>query len=380
MYRALMMPFAPHRRWTMPEIREVAAWGFLNGWFMPEEHVWIPGKAHLAHYASLIFEGLRYVAKAGGIFLFEEHLARMRAGMKTYRFALPEGFTDEDSFWNAYRSAILLTAALNRESYVRPFLGRGTRRSDNPRLESGLHVRPQGTRTIWACLTEPWDAPYIETKGKAGSVLLCSDWERPLGNVMPVSAKGSGNYTTAAFASQDAFDAGFGEGLMIRMGAAGGIRVLDGPGQALGVVQDGTLFMPHADESGILKSTTATWVKEKLAPMLGIPCVYSDITFEALLAAQEFMYFGSASGLVPIGVVGERDASGSIVQYTIGDGSVGPVFSALFEAFTEVMDGRRSEFASDFTPVPTVGEARNMLVEHEGVLPALSTMHQTEIA
>ncbi len=326
-------------------------------------------KAHLAHYASSVFEGKRFFAQAGGIFLDAEHNQRLAHSCRELRFEVPEGFKSFEGFVRFLSDIEQLVIAVNSakdpkdpDLYIRSWLGRGIRSTG-----SGLHVRSwhadpaKRIRTYYGVVTERWPSYLPINEGEAGTALLCRRWERPTRKSAPTSAKCGANYVISTMASDDAAMVGAKEGLMIRTAPDKTVYVLDGPGQAIAIAEHGAVTTPNPESADILRSTTMTWAKEVVAPRLGIPFRYGDITEERLYAADELFFMGSATGFAPFGEVWDQQPDGTIVKRSIGTGQPGPVWAAFREEHRKATTGL--DYHDHIALVPSSRRALHSLAE-----------------
>lgn len=353
-------------RVTLQDLAKVPFWAYHNGAFIPFLMATLSVKSHLVHYASSVFEGLRYVVTRRGIFLFPEHMERLfGTSIPMMRYSLPPGpWANWEEFRRIYERAIILTVALNEgnNSYVRPWFGRGTRPHPDPNMRSGLRVHSKGVETVFGLVTEDWPT-YIESKsGQLPIAFVYRDYERPRRTTSLTAAKEAMGYVIGDLASQAAEEAGANEALMGRTGPDGRWYPLDGPGQTAVIVEKGTMLTVDPNIEDVLRSTTQTWEFNYLAPRLNIPTRYETFSMQRLLAAQELLYLGSASGTVPFGQVWEQGPDGKLIKHLINGGQQGPVATKLLAGFNAMMtdDPWGEQF---FTPVPTRDEALEEIFE-----------------
>lgn len=349
-------------------INTIVELAFFNGQFGDVHQFGLNLKVASAHYAAAIFEGIRYFDRAG-IFLLDPHRDRFRRSFETYRFEVPPGFTSLDRFlqyfWNAARLVVAVNRAKNLQDpdlYIRPFAGRGVRASSG----SGLHVRSwdpdpsQRVQTDYLVVTERWPS-YIATDGQPPVAVVYREFERPTKRCAPVWAKGSMNYVIGTNASNRAMQLGGNEALMIRTGSDGTVFALDGPGQAIAIAEQGVVITPDPDASDILESTQMWWFKERVAPKLGLKFVYGDVPLDRLLAADELLYMGSATGVVAFGQVWDGLPDGSLTKHRIGTGVSGPVYRAFRNEYDLAKNGQK--YGDDFEAVPSTAQAIREVAE-----------------
>src|SRR5688572_2869840 len=117
---------------------------WMNGKWVAWDDAKIHVLAHVAHYASSVFEGIRcYRTKTGpAIFRLEDHMERLMASAKIYRMESP--FTRDQ-----IRDACLDVVAVNdlSDCYIRPLIYRGY---------ENLGVNPFGSPVEVVVAGFPW--------------------------------------------------------------------------------------------------------------------------------------------------------------------------------------------------------------------------------
>ncbi|MBI4426402.1 MAG: aminotransferase class IV [Candidatus Kerfeldbacteria bacterium] len=340
-------------------------------------------KEAVVHYGAGLFEGIRYFQSARGIFLLDEHLERALVGVETLNFEVPDGY--EDVGWRGFifgdfREATLLTVALNpgMNSYVRPWFGRGLRRTPPPphTLGSGLHVRawhPDTSHRMWtdyAVVTEHWPE-YIS--GDNLVAIIYRQFERPTNRVLPTWMKGVAGYVTGQMASDAAAKAGANEAMMGRTEPDGVWYNLDGPGQAIAIVENGVFVTPDPRVAEILPSTQSAWFTNVVAPRLGLEVRYGDLTTERIAGASELLYIGSATGIKAFGELWDGDPKLGGRRHVIGDGRPGPIFQELYAQYQ--LAARGGQYQKDITAVPD----RSYAVERAASLTLRSLGQNTDL-
>ncbi|MBI4092742.1 MAG: aminotransferase class IV [Candidatus Kerfeldbacteria bacterium] len=331
-------------------------------------------KEAAVHYGAGLFEGIRYFLQAGGIFLLDEHLERAVVGAETLRLEIPDGY--EHIGWRGFmfgdfREAILITVALNpgMNSYVRPWFGRGLRRTPPPphTIGSGLHVRswdPDPKKRCWtdyAVVTEHWPGYIAVADGSTAIAMIYHQFERPLNRFFPTWMKGIAGYVTGTMASDEAAMVGANEAMMGRFGSDGQWRNLDGPGQAIAIVEDGAFITPDPAQSEILPSTQCAWFMQTVAPRIGLAVKYGDLPTDRIAGASELLYIGSATGIKAFGELWDGDPAQGGTRYVIGTGRPGPVYQELHAHYELAREGQA--YAESITGVPPRGQAIKLAVE-----------------
>jgi branched-chain amino acid aminotransferase len=286
---------------------------WMNGKWVAWDDAKIHILAHVAHYASSVFEGIRcYEQKRGGaaIFRLEEHIDRLMLSAKIYRMEAP--FTRDQ-----IRDVCLEIVAVNdlKSCYLRPLIYRGY---------ENLGVNPFGSPVEVAVAAFPW-GKYLgedaQTKGVAAKV---SSWQRIAPNTLPVMAKASANYMNSQLMKMEALVDGYVEAIALDINGF----VSEGSGQNVFAVRGGELITPPLFSSilaGITRETVIT-----LARDLGYKVREEVMPRELLYAADELFYTGTAVEISPIT---------SVDRISVGDGTVGPVTRAVQQAFFKIVRG-----------------------------------------
>jgi branched-chain amino acid aminotransferase len=307
------------------------------------EKIWMNGKwvawddakihilAHVAHYASSVFEGIRCYRTPRGpaIFRLEEHLERLMGSAKIYRMELP--VTREQ-----IREACIEVVVVNNleECYLRPLIYRGY---------ENLGVNPFGSPVEVAVAAFPWGKYLGEdalTKGVSAKV---SSWWRIAPNTLPALAKASANYMNSQLMKMEALVDGYDEAIALDTHG----YVSEGSGQNVFAVFKGALVTPPLYSSvlaGITRESVMTLARE-----LEIPVREDIIPREQLYLADELFYAGTAVEISPIS---------SVDKIPIGSGKVGPITRALQDAFFGIVRGRTPDRHGWLTAVPVAQPAQ----------------------
>jgi len=307
------------------------------------EKIWMNGKwvawddakihilAHVAHYASSVFEGIRCYGTPRGpaIFRLDDHIDRLMGSAKIYRMELPV------SREQIHDACVEVVAVNNlEECYLRPLIYRGY---------ENLGVNPFGSPVEVAVAAFPWGKYLGEdalTKGVAAKV---SSWWRIAPNTLPALAKASANYMNSQLMKMEALIDGYDEAIALDTHG----YVSEGSGQNIFAVFKGALVTPPLYNSilaGITRQSVIT-----LAGELDIPVREDIIPREQLYLADELFYAGTAVEISPIA---------SVDKIPIGAGRVGPITKALQDAFFAVVRGKAADRHNWLTPVPQPAAAR----------------------
>jgi branched-chain amino acid aminotransferase len=285
---------------------------WMNGRLVPWDQATVHILAHVIHYGSCIFEGMRcYRTQRGpAIFRLRDHVDRLFDGCKIYRIEVP--YTREQ-----IEAAIIETIRANRleACYIRPLVYRGY---------ETLGVDPFPCPIDMAIAVYPWGSYLGKDAHEKGVDVMVSSWRREAPDTLPAMAKASANYMNSQLIKMEAMVNGYAEG--IALDAAG--FVSEGSGENIFLVRKGILHTPPLTASilpGITRSTVL-----QIAEDLKIPVVERSIPREALYIADEVFFTGTAAEVTPIR---------SIDHITVGRGSRGEVTASVQKEFRSLTSG-----------------------------------------
>ncbi|MCY4105432.1 MAG: branched-chain amino acid transaminase [Chloroflexi bacterium] len=288
------------------------AWIWRNGELVPWEEATEHVSAHVFHYGSSVFEGLRAYATPRGpaVFRLRPHTQRMVNSCKIARIALP--YTAEQ-----LDEAILelLRANGHEACYIRPLTYRGT---------GQIGVEGRGAKVETVIFSFDWGA-YLGTEAiEQGVDVQISTWRRFSPGTLPGMAKIGGQYINSQFITMEAADNGFAEG--IALGHSGNIS--EGAGENIFVVLDGEVYTTGAGASILMGVTRASALT--ILDDLGYRVRYEDIPREMLYIADEVFFTGTAAEITPVR---------SVDRIPIGSGSRGPVTEQVQQRFFGITNG-----------------------------------------
>ena len=298
---------------------------WMNGRWVAWDEAKIHVLAHVAHYASSVFEGIRaYAGKKGpAIFRLDDHLERLMFSARVYRMETP--FTREQ-----IRTACLEVVSQNglADCYLRPLIYRGY---------ENLGVNPYGCPVEVCVAAFPWGGYLGEEALAKGVPVKVSSWTRIAPNTLPAMAKASANYMNSQLMKMEALVDGYAEALALD---AQGF-VSEGSGQNLFAVLKGDLVTPPLSSSvlaGITRDTVMTLARE-----LGYKVREEVMPRELLYAAEEMFYSGTAVEISPIA---------SVDRIPVGSGERGPITKKIQDAFFAIVRGETTDRHGWLTPVP----------------------------
>jgi branched-chain amino acid aminotransferase len=287
-------------------------WIWHNGRIKPWAEATTHVMAHVVHYGSSVFEGIRCYDTPNGpvIFRLTDHNRRLFASAKIYDMAMPY---DLDEINAACREVIRVND--NTTDYLRPVAYRGL----------GGFGLSADTPTDVAVAT--WRmGRYLGPEVLDAGIDACvSSWQRFAPNTIPAGAKAGGNYLSGQLVAREARRLGFGEGIAL---ASTGL-LSEGAGENLFLVFDGALHttpISAALLNGITRNTIIT-----LARDAGIEVIERDLPREYLYLCDELFMCGTAAEITPIRSVDARQ---------VGTGKPGPVTRRLQDLFFGLFDGK----------------------------------------
>lgn len=276
---------------------------YLNGAFIPKEDARIP----VDDRGFLFGDGVYEVTPAyrGRFFRMERHLARLRGGLSALRIDY-----DPTDFGELHERMLVENGLEDDDiSYVYMQVTRGVA----PRTH---HFPPTPVPPTVYAYASGYARPVREV------------WERGFGAVTVPDRRWSRVDIKSiallpnVLAQQAAVDAGVKDAIFVRDGVA-----MEGSHNNLFAVYDDTL-VTHPASNLILHGITREVVLE-LARERAIPVEERAIPIEELWDADELFFTGTTTEIRPTVTVDGR---------TIGDGRVGPVTRALFDALLETLE------------------------------------------
>lgn len=297
---------------TMPK----SQWIWFNGKLVPWDQATVHVTAHVLHYGSSVFEGIRAyeTTKGTAVFCLDDHIQRFFNSCKIYRLDLP--YSAEE-----VKKAILETIRANghRSCYIRPIAFRGV---------GGFNLDPRNCPVELAIITIEWGRYLGAEAIEKGVDVMVSSWRRMAPDTFPAAAKWGGQYLNSQLIAMEAHDHGCAEGIALDING----YVSEGSGENIFLVYKGSIYTPPL-ASSILEGITRK-VVITLASELGYQVREELIPRELLYIADELFFTGTAAEITPI-----RSVDGII----IGKGERGPVTTKLQEEFFAIVEGRKED-------------------------------------
>jgi branched-chain amino acid aminotransferase len=292
-----------------------------NGQLIPWEKANIHVMSHVVHYGSSVFEGIRCYTQPGGagIFRLTEHMQRLIHSAKIYR--MPLAYSVEQ-----LNEAVIDVVEANGVApcYVRPIAFRGY---------GEIGVNPLRSPVDVYIANFPW-GKYVA--GNDGADVCISSWNRLAPNTMPSLAKAGANYMNSQLIRMEAEVNGYVEGIALDTNG----YLSEGSGENLFVIRGGTIYTAPLANS-VLNGITRDSILV-LARQLGIPVVEQALPRELLYICDEAFFTGTAAEVTHLR---------SVDRIMIGDGTMGPVTTALHDAFFNIVNGLAEDRYNWLTPV-----------------------------
>jgi branched-chain amino acid aminotransferase len=207
-----------------------------------------------------------------------------------------------------------------KSCYVRPLCYYGT---------SSLSLHPAKCPLEVVILVWPW-AAYLGAEGlERGVRVTVSPWRKFHSEMMPTTAKASGQYINSILAVREAVSRGFDEALLLDIEG----NLAEGSGENLFIVSNGQLFTNDERHSILLGITRDAVIK--IAEDLGYKVNVGPIGLDDLLTADEAFFTGTAAEVTPI-----REVDGTLIN----GGERGPATKSIQSVFFAATSGRHQRY------------------------------------
>ncbi len=283
---------------------------WMNGKMVKWDEAKIHVLAHVVHYGSSWFEGIRCyeTAKGPAIFRLDGHIRRLFDSVKIYRTKIP--YTEKQ-----IEEAIFETIRANkmRACYIRPVVYRGY---------GDVGVNPIPCPVDVAIAVWEWGS-YLGPEALTNGIDVCiSTWNRPAPNTLPGMAKAGGNYILSQLMKMEALQAGFNEAIALDVNGT----ISEGSGENLFAVKDGVVYTPSITSSllpGITRATVMQLLEEG-----GYRVKETSVPREMVYVADELFFTGTAAEVTPIR---------SVDRQPVGDGKPGLVTMKMQKQFFDIV-------------------------------------------
>lgn len=301
-------------------------WIWMNGEWKKWGEATVHVSAHVLHYGSSAFEGIRaYETEQGtAVFRLREHVERLFDSARLLRLDTSMFSVEE----MVRATTEIVTLNHDGSCYIRPLFFRD---------EGALGVDGRTCPTSAVIFSIEWGRYLGPEAIEEGVDAGISSWRRIGPGSMAPMGKIGGQYVNNQFATMEARDNGFTEAIMLDHQG----YVSEGGGENLFVVKNGKIITPHTASSilaGITRDTVITLAKDQ-----GLEVSFATISREMLYLADEIFMTGTAAEVTPVR---------SVDRMPIGSGSRGPITQRLQEAFFAVVSGRTDDSHGWLTQVP----------------------------
>ncbi|MCA8939035.1 MAG: branched-chain amino acid transaminase [Planctomycetes bacterium] len=285
---------------------------WMNGEWVKWENASLHVSAHVIHYGSAVFEGIRAYSVKGkaNIFRLDEHNRRLHDSAKIYRMNLPYSLEET-------KQAMIESVKRNgfSECYIRPVVYRGA---------GPMGVNPLRNPVDTFIMTWKWGAYLGAEALEQGVDMQISSWTRNAPNTTPAFAKCGSNYASGALIKMEAIENGYSEGIALDHNGL----ISEGSGENIFVIRDGVIHTTPIGNSilgGITRDTIIKMAREE-----GFEVRETAMPREFLYIADEIFAVGTAAEVTPIR---------SIDKIQIGIGKRGPVTEKLQTKYLAYVKG-----------------------------------------
>ena len=281
----------------------------MNGELMPFADASIHPLSLAVTYATTVFEGLRayHVPETNQFSLFrvEEHLKRLKVGMKVMRFG------------DTYESKYLTDCLIN--------LIRANKPDSDVYIRLLVYIEGQGLLSTTGPIgfTAAAMPRKKNTFAEHGMSLGVSSWRRLSDNASPPRIKATANYHNARLAVHEAKLDGYDGALMLTPDD----YVSEAPIACFFMVRDGKLITPSCS-SNILESVTRDTIITRYQETTGHQVEQRSVDRSELYFADEAFLCGTGQEIIPVT---------SIDHFSVGDGSIGPITENIRQDYFNIV-------------------------------------------
>lgn len=300
----------------------------MDGELVAAEQACINVASPAVRFGAHIFEGIRgyWNDELGELFVFrlDEHLVRLRQGMKVMRY-------DRIPSIDELRDQVLATIRANEHD-----TDIGIRLSAYV-VGTGF-IDASGPVSIM-CATDVTPPRAIDDKRTR---CMVTAWHRISDNAMPARLKCAANYQNSRLGLMQARSAGYDEAIFLTPEG----KVAEGAGACLFMVREGKALTPPTS-AGILESVTRDTMKHIFLEGLGSEVEERVIDRSELYMAEEVFLCGSTYEVSPVTAVDD---------IAIGTGDIGTSTAECWRRYEDLIRGRDAAHSDWRTPV--YGEQR----------------------
>jgi branched-chain amino acid aminotransferase len=283
---------------------------WMNGEYVKWEDATMHVLAHVVHYGTCWFEGIRAykTAKGTAVFRLPEHTKRFFNSARIYHTEIPYSEQEISDICIEIVRKNKLEAC-----YIRPFAYRGF---------GELGIFPLNCPIEVSVASWEWGT-YLGKGALEDGVDVCvSSWNRLEPNSMPSLSKASGNYLNAQLIKMEAVRNGYSEAIALNSKG----YISEGSGQNVFIIQEGVIYTPPLSASvlgGITRDSVMTIAKD-----LGYEVCEKDIPRSILYTCDEVFFTGTAAEITPVR---------SVDRISVGKGKVGDMTKSIQDKFFDVV-------------------------------------------
>jgi branched-chain amino acid aminotransferase len=294
-----------------------AKWVWINGTITPWDKAVFHASVHALHYGSGVFEGIRCYETDDGpaLFRIDAHLERFVRSAAVYDMHIP--YTSQEL---TEAVAELVNANGFTSCYIRPLCFRGS---------GDLKVDPEDCPVEVAILAWPWAPLHGAASSKTGLRVCISRRRKFHKDMMPPTAKASGQYVNSILAIREAKAQGYDEPILLNTEG----YLAEAASENIFLVRNNTVFT-NDEQDSILLGITRLSVMEIIRD-LGYELRVTRLSIDDLMNADEAFVTGTAAEVVPIVQVDGK---------TIGDGRCGPIGLQVQEEYMRAVYGRHPAY------------------------------------
>ncbi len=299
---------------------------YFEGNIVPIADAQVDIRNHTLHYGTGCFAGIRAYWNADQeqlyIFRVRDHFVRFLNSAKLLRMGFD--YTADEL---AQITVDLLSAEGWRENvYIRPIAYK-----DFGIFRVALHDM-QGRVAIFS-------QPTGDYLPKSEGISVCvSSWRRVDDTAIPARGKVNGTYVNSALAKSDAVLSGFDEAILLNQDG----HVSEATAANFMMVRDGVLITPPIT-SNLLEGITRRTMIQIAKDELGVDAIEREIDRSELYMADEAFFCGTGVQMAAVGSIDHRP---------VGDGSIGPITTALGDLQYRILTGQVEKYMDWLTPVP----------------------------
>jgi len=312
-----------------PQAKKYWYRGKLYDWSQPNIHP----MAHVLHYGTSVFEGIRAykTSKGPAIFRLPEHIDRFFHSASVLRMEVP--YSKEEII-----NAVKLVIKENKleSAYIRPLLFYSY---------GNLGLVPKFSPVELIIGAWEWGA-YLGDNVEKGVHVYIVPWRRVHHSQLDMTAKIGGVYVQSAISGQLARSKGYDEAVFLNLEG----NIAEGPGENIFIVKERILKTNDKTESvleGITRSSLLEIAKDR-----NIKSSICPITKKDFFQADEAFFTGTAAEIAPIvRVTDDSNLQASKKEYTIGSGKLGEITKILNNTYRDVVEGKVKEYEKWLTYV-----------------------------